>query len=74
MAQPLSTAERVLPVGHFPGLRGASPIVFGLMPLIAHTPRSQEIFATVFCVVVFSVLIQGSSLGWAADRLGISEN
>lgn len=56
------------------GLRGASPIVFGLMPLIAQTPRCQEIFATVFCVVVFSVLIQGSSLGWAANRLGISEN
>ena len=53
------------------GLRGASPIVFGLLPVIAGVPKSQEIFATVFAVVVVSVLIQGTTLGALAHRLGL---
>jgi cell volume regulation protein A len=53
------------------GLRGASPIVFGLLPMIAGVPKSQEIFATVFAVVVVSVLIQGTTLGPAARKLGL---
>lgn len=53
------------------GLRGASPIVFGLMPLIGGVPQAGEIFATVFVVVVVSVLLQGTSLPWVAARLGL---
>lgn len=52
------------------GLRGASPIVFGLLPVIAGVGRSEECFAIVFCVVVFSLLIQGTTVAWAARRLG----
>jgi cell volume regulation protein A len=48
------------------GLRGASPIVFGLLPLIAGVDRAEEIFATVFAVVLVSVLLQGTTLGWGA--------
>jgi potassium/hydrogen antiporter len=53
------------------GLRGASPIVFGLLPKIEGAPKSQEIFATVFAVVLVSVLIQGTTLGLAARKLGL---
>lgn len=55
------------------GLRGASPIVFGLLPVIANVPRCHQIFAIVFCVVVFSVLAQGTTIGWAASKLGLGD-
>lgn len=55
------------------GLRGASPIVFGLQPMIAGVPKAQEIFATVFAVVVVSVLIQGSTLVKVGQWLGCME-
>ena len=53
------------------GLRGASPIVFGLLPVIADVPRAQEVFATVFTVVVVSVSIQGTTLSAVARKLGV---
>lgn len=56
------------------GLRGASPIVFGLLPIIAGVPKAAEIFSTVFLVVVVSVLVQGTSLGWVAKTLGLMED
>lgn len=55
------------------GLRGASPIVFGLLPMIDGVPKSQEIFATVFAVVLVSVLVQGTTLEPAARKLGLVE-
>jgi potassium/hydrogen antiporter len=55
------------------GLRGASPIVFGLLPVIAGVPKAQEIFATVFAVVVVSVLLQGTTLQVVAKKLDVAE-
>lgn len=55
------------------GLRGASPIVFGLLPLIAGLERASQTFAIVFVVVLVSVLIQGTSLSWMAHKLRIAE-
>jgi cell volume regulation protein A len=55
------------------GLRGASPIVFGLLPMISGVAKAQEIFSTVFAVVVVSVLIQGTSLEWVGRKLGLTD-
>jgi len=55
------------------GLRGASPIVFGLLPLIDGVSKAQEIFSTVFTVVVVSVLIQGTTLEWVGRKLGLTD-
>ena len=55
------------------GLRGATPIVFGLIPLTAGVERSDLIFNSVFIIVVFSLLIQGTTIGWLARILKLEE-
>ena len=44
------------------GLKGATPVVFAFVPLLAGVPQSDVIFDMVFFVVLFSVAIQGSLL------------
>lgn len=51
------------------GLRGATPIVFSLVPLVADVEHSDEIFNAVFIIVVASILLQGTTLGWLAKKL-----
>lgn len=55
------------------GLRGAVPIVLAIFPTIANIPRAHEIFHLVFFVVVFSTLLQGTTVSWLAGRLGLVE-
>lgn len=56
------------------GLRGATPIVFSLIPLIARVRVADVIFNIVFAVVLISVLLQGTTLGWLANKLGLNED
>jgi len=53
------------------GLRGALPIVLGTFVLSAHIPNGEAIFNIVFFIVLVSSLIQGTTLEWVADRLGV---
>lgn len=53
------------------GLRGAVPIVLGTFVLSAHIDDGMMIFNTVFFVVLVSALIQGTTLNWVAERLGV---
>lgn len=48
------------------GLRGATPIVFALIPLVMHVPFAHKIFNISFIIVVVSMLLQGTTVGWMA--------
>jgi cell volume regulation protein A len=51
------------------GLRGATPIVFALYPLLYHVPDAKLLFNIAFFVVLTSILIQGSTISIVAKWL-----
>lgn len=51
------------------GLRGAASIVFAIMATVDPAPISYDIFHFVFCIVIFSILFQGSLLPIVAQKL-----
>jgi cell volume regulation protein A len=65
----LSWGERVLVM--WGGLKGAVPILLGTLVLLDVAADGRRIFDVVFLVVAFSVVVQGTSLPWAAGRLGV---
>ena len=54
------------------GLKGAGPILFALCPVVAGLERSSEMFNIVFLITLFSLVLQGGSLGKAAKWLKLS--
>jgi cell volume regulation protein A len=65
-----TAAERV--VLGWAGLRGAVPVVLATFPVIEHVEHSGKFFNIVFFAVVFSTLLQGSTVEWLARRLGVT--
>ena len=53
------------------GLKGAVPILLAAFALAAHVPDDRLIYETVFVVVLFSVVVQGATIGRVARRLGV---
>lgn len=55
------------------GLRGAVPVVLATVPLTGGAKNVDWIFELVFVLVVVFTLVQGPTLPWVAQRLGIAE-
>ena len=54
------------------GLRGAVPIIFATYPWIQSVPQAKMMFNIVFFITIISLLLQGTTAGWMAEKLGLS--
>jgi cell volume regulation protein A len=80
VARPLAAAICLLPFRYtrrevafigWVGLRGAVPIVLALFPLLAGLPQASTLFHIAFLITLMSLLLQGSTLGFAARLAGV---
>ena len=54
------------------GLKGAGPILFALCPVVAGLTHATEMFNIVYIITLFSLLVQGGTLGPMARLLRLS--
>ena len=55
------------------GLRGAAPILFATYPKLAGLDPNNRIFNIVFFITIFSLVIQGTTVGSVAKVLGVAD-
>jgi cell volume regulation protein A len=56
----------------FSGLKGAVPLLLGLLLVAAHVPHASRLYGIVVVVVVFSVVVQGTLTPYLAAALHLS--
>lgn len=80
IARPLSSILLLLPFGATPsqialvswcGLRGAASIVFAISAVLSGVKTSYNLFNLIFCMVLFSISIQGTLLPFVSRKLGM---
>jgi len=79
LARPIAVFACLLPFGFnwretafasWVGLRGAVPIYLSIIPALADPNRDQRLFASIFILVIASLLVQGWTVVPAARLLG----
>lgn len=55
------------------GLRGAVPIIFAILAITNNVPHARLIFNIVFFCTLISLLVQGTTLPFIANKLGVSK-
>jgi potassium/hydrogen antiporter len=53
------------------GLKGAVPILLGILVLLDEVSGAARVYGIIFVVVAFSVVVQGSTMPYLARRLGV---
>ncbi|MBA3718153.1 MAG: cation:proton antiporter [Actinobacteria bacterium] len=53
------------------GLKGAVPILLGILVLLGGVNGASRVYGIIFVVVAFSVVVQGSTMPFLARRLGV---
>jgi potassium/hydrogen antiporter len=53
------------------GLKGAVPIMLGALAILEAAPEASRVYGIIFIVVLFSVVVQGTTMPFAAARLGV---
>ena len=80
VVRPLALAPLLLPLRlrmgerlfvAWSGLKGAVPILLAAFAILAEVEDARRLYEIVFVVVAFSVVVQGSSIPFAARRLGV---
>ena len=80
VARPLAVGPLLLPTRltqgerlfvMWSGLKGAVPILLASFAVLGGVEDANRIYAIVFVVVAFSVVLQGASVPYAAARLGV---
>ena len=81
VARPLSVFACLLPFRKLPfkakfftswvGLKGAGPILFALYPVVKGVDGASEVFNIVFIITLFSLVFQGMSLPFLAQKLDL---
>jgi len=54
------------------GLKGAVPILLGSLAVLAAVDEASRIYGIIFVVVLFSVIVQGVSIPYAAERFQVA--
>jgi cell volume regulation protein A len=81
LARPVAVFACLIPFGFtmretafasWVGLRGAVPIYLSIIPGLADPGRDKRLFASIFIVVIASLIVQGWTVGLSARLLGFA--